>query len=98
MLRYGFVGYGLNALGHKMELKQHLKLRGRAKLIAVYDPDPQVIENLNKEKEVKVARSFEDLLDTPDLEAIIVSSPPQFHSDQAVTALESGLHVFSEIP
>ncbi|TFF89022.1 MAG: Gfo/Idh/MocA family oxidoreductase [Promethearchaeota archaeon] len=98
MLKYGFVGYGVNALGHKMELEQHPKLRGRAKLIAGYDPNPRAIENLKKVKDIKVARSFEDLLDTPDLEAIIISSPPQFHADQAVTALESGLHVFSEIP
>jgi predicted dehydrogenase len=47
---------------------------------------------------VKVAHSFEDLLDTSNLDAIIVSSPPQFHADQVVAGLEAGKHVYSEVP
>ena len=48
--------------------------------------------------QVKSTESLEDLLNTPGLRAIIISSPPQFHADQAVAALESGLHVYSEVP
>ncbi|TXT56180.1 MAG: hypothetical protein BAJALOKI2v1_620014 [Promethearchaeota archaeon] len=98
MINYGLVGYGLNALGHKMELDQHEKLKGRAKLRVSFDPNPDAQENLKKLKDIKIARSFDDLLDTPDLEAIIICSPPQFHAEQAIAALESGLHVYSEIP
>jgi predicted dehydrogenase len=97
-LKYGFVGYGLNAINHKMELSKHPKLIGRARLIAGYDPDIKAKENLEKNNNIKVANSFENLLDTPELEAIIICSPPQFHAQQAITALESGFHVFSEIP
>jgi predicted dehydrogenase len=97
-LRYGLVGYGLNALGHKSELKNHPSLIGRTRWIVGFDPDPNANQMLNKIKGIKVAKSFEDLLDTADLDAIIISSPPQYHADQAVAALEAGLHVFSEVP
>lgn len=96
-LQYGLVGYGLNGVEHITELETP-KLVGRTKLIAAFDPNPEVCGYIQKLDQVKVAESFEDLLDTPGLEALIISSPPQFHADQAVIALESGLHVYSEVP
>ena len=97
-LRYGLVGYGLNALGHTSELKNHPRLTGRTRWIVGFDPDPNANLMLNKNESIKVAKSFEDLLDTDELDAVIISSPPQYHADQAVAALEAGLHVFSEVP
>jgi len=96
-LQYGLVGYGLNGVEHVTELESS-KLLGRAKLIAAYDPNPQACEYIQKLDQVKATESFEDLLDIPELEAVIISSPPQFHADQTVAALESGLHVYSEVP
>lgn len=97
-IKYALVGYGLNALGHKTELEDHPKLKGRTELVAGYDPDPTAGKNLEKSEGIKAAESYEDLLDTPGLEAIVICSPPQFHAKQAIAALESGLHVYSEIP
>jgi len=97
-LRYGLVGYGLNALGHTSELKNHPRLIGRTRWIVGFDPDPNANQMLSKIKSIKVAKSFEDLLDTDELDAVIISSPPQYHAEQAVAALEAGLHVFSEVP
>lgn len=74
-LRYGLVGYGLNALSHTSELKNHPRLIGRTRWIVGFDPDPNANQMLNKIKGIKVAKSFEDLLDTTDLDAIIISSP-----------------------
>jgi predicted dehydrogenase len=98
MLKYGLVGHGVYGFTYKMELRQHQKLKERTKLIVGYDPSPKAQDNLKKQEDIKIANTFEDLLDTPDLEAILISSPPQFHAKQAVAALESGLHVFLEIP
>jgi len=98
MIKYGLVGYGLNALGHKMELEKHELLKGRTKLVVGYDPDPEAKKNMKRLKDVKIANDFEDLLDTPELEAIVICSPPQFHAEQSISALESGIHVYSEIP
>ncbi len=97
-LRYGLVGYGLNALGHISELTNHPRIISRTRWIVGFDPDPNANQMLNKIEGIKVAKSFEDLLDTAGLDAVIISSPPQYHAEQAVAALEAGLHVFSEVP
>lgn len=98
LINIGIVGFGLHSIGLIAEIDNHPLLKGRSKLIAGFDPNPDVKEMLKKRKGIKTAESYEDLLDTKDLDAIIITSPPQYHADQAVTALESNLHVFSEIP
>ncbi|QEE17492.1 Gfo/Idh/MocA family protein [Promethearchaeum syntrophicum] len=97
-LKYGMVGYGLMGWGHTLELKFSPKLRGRTNFIACFDPSPKQQAKLKKRRNVKVAESFEDLLDTPGIEALIISSPPQFHAEQVIAGLEAGLHIYSEVP
>ncbi|MHA1744394.1 MAG: Gfo/Idh/MocA family protein [Promethearchaeota archaeon] len=97
-ITYGLVGYGLEGWAHTLELKIAPLLRGRTEFIAGFDPDPKYSEKLSKHKNVKVAQSFEDLLDTPDLDSLIICSPPQFHADQVIAGLEAGKHVYSEVP
>ena len=97
-LNIGLIGYGLNAIGHKTELENHPTLYGRTKLIVAFDPNLEAKKNIEKLNGVKNAKSFDEFLDTPELEAIIINSPPQYHADQAIAAMESGYHVFSEIP
>jgi predicted dehydrogenase len=97
-LHVGLIGYGLNAVGHKTELEMHPTLSGRVKIIVAYDPDTEATKNIEKLNVVKCANSLEDLLTTPELEAVIINSPPQFHADQVITAMESGFHAYSEVP
>ncbi|MBY9010073.1 MAG: Gfo/Idh/MocA family oxidoreductase [Candidatus Lokiarchaeota archaeon] len=98
LLNFGMVGFGLHSIGLLAEIDNHPLLKGRSKLVAIFDPDSNIAEMLKKKVGVKTAETFEDLLDTKELDAIIITSPPQFHAEQAITALESNLHVFSEIP
>ncbi|MFX1287401.1 MAG: Gfo/Idh/MocA family protein [Promethearchaeota archaeon] len=98
LIKLGIVGFGLYSIGLIFEIDNHPLLKGRSKLVAGFDPNPDVNEMLKKRIGIKRAESFEDLLDTKDLDAIIITSPPQYHADQAIAALESNLHVFSEIP
>ena len=97
-LNIGLVGYGLNAILHKFELERNPLLIGRTNIITAFDPDPEVRKNVDKINELMITGSLDDLINTPGLEAILINSPPQYHADQAVIALESGLHVFSEVP
>ncbi len=41
---------------------------------------------------------FEDALERPDVDAVILCSPHRFHSDQIVAAAAAGKHVFCEKP
>ena len=98
LLRLGIVGFGLHSIGLQTELNKDPILKGRIKLAAGFDPHSNATEHLKKIDGFKIAETFEDLLDCEELDAIIIASPPQFHTDQAVAALESDLHVFSEVP
>jgi len=98
LLNLGMVGFGPHSIGFHTELNHDPILKGRVKLIAGFDPDPSAKERLKKFERIKFVETFEDLLDFKEVDAIIIASPPQYHADQAVAALESGLHVFSEVP
>ena len=42
--------------------------------------------------------NYEESINQPDIEAVILCTPTQMHADQAVTALRAGKHVMIEIP
>jgi predicted dehydrogenase len=70
---------------------------GAATLAAVYDPDPGARQRFAGDHGVDVVcASYHELLDHCDL--VIVSSPQQHHVAQAIMALDSGIHVLSEVP
>jgi predicted dehydrogenase len=74
-----------------------LQATGLARLVAVYDPLPAAAERFRRENEVEVVcERYEQLLEHVD--AVIVSSPQQYHVPQAVMALGAGKHVLSEVP
>ena len=98
LIKLGLVGFGLHSISLQTEIDNHPLLKGRAKLVAGFDPDPGANKRLNKLKDVKTVETFEDILDQKELDGIIIASPPQFHANQAVSALESNLNVFSEVP
>ena len=45
-----------------------------------------------------VFESFDEVLDSSDVEAVVLSSPPEFHKDQIVRALSAGKAVLVEKP
>ncbi len=98
LIKLGIVGFGLHSISIKAELDNHPLLKGQSKLVAGYDPNPNAIEMFKKIEGFKIAATFEDLLNTNELDGIIIASPPQYHADQSIAALESNLHVFSEVP
>lgn len=76
-----------------------VKLHPHAELVAV--------QSRGRAKSEKIARdfgarhactSFEQLLDLPDLDAVIIASTPNVHHAQAKAALQSGRHVLIEKP
>ncbi len=48
--------------------------------------------------EVAACKRFEDLLDDPELDAIVIATPVRFHYDMAKAALTAHKHVFIEKP
>lgn len=93
-MKFGLVGAG--CIG---------QLRARAladttgcELSAVFDPAQDRSRELADPHDVSVAGHFDQLIERDELDALIVSSPPQFHEEQAIAALEAGKHVLCEKP
>jgi predicted dehydrogenase len=97
MIDIALLGFGQNGWGHLKLLQIHPLLRGRARVVGIFDPSPDVQEKL-RAKGVKVFPTIDEAICTEGLHAVMISSPPQFHANQAIQALESGKHVFSEVP
>jgi len=69
----------------------------RAHLSAVYDPDPGAAARFAADAGVDTVYSnFEQLVEGVD--AVVLASPQQHHTPQAIFALTAGRHVLSEVP
>lgn len=74
-----------------------LRAAGAAQLAAVYDPVRESRDRFQREHDVPMScERYEQMLEHVD--AVIVSSPQQYHVPQAVMALQAGVHVLSEVP
>jgi predicted dehydrogenase len=65
---------------------------------AVADPRFEAAESLARRHGARATASWVDLLGAPDVEAVVVATPPADHAGIARAALEAGKHVFCEKP
>ncbi|MEE8046101.1 MAG: Gfo/Idh/MocA family oxidoreductase, partial [Dehalococcoidia bacterium] len=73
-------------------------LEEQIELVAVCDPSDRVrAEWTDGRPEVKAYESFEDLVEDPTIDAIFIATPMLLHAGQALTALNAGKHVLSEV-
>ncbi len=69
-----------------------------AQLVAVADADLSRARALAGRYRIERTGSVDDILAIKDVEAVVLSTPPQFHEAQAIAALEAGKHVICEKP
>lgn len=94
--RIGFIGAGWWATANHMPL---LAKRDDVELTAVCRLGKEELRKVSEQFGFKYAtESAEDLVDYPDLDAVIVSSPHTLHHEHAKLALQRGLHVMCEKP
>ncbi|MBR2769435.1 MAG: Gfo/Idh/MocA family oxidoreductase [Solobacterium sp.] len=70
-----------------------------AVLSALCDPAKEMLENASEETGVnRCYTDWHEVTKDPDIDAVIVVTPTQFHHDIVIAAAESGKHVFCEKP
>lgn len=69
-----------------------------AELIGVTDVDQARAAEVAAPTGASVFANFADLLACDEIEAVIVSTPPQFHEETVLAALAAGKHVLCEKP
>ncbi|MQT14926.1 Gfo/Idh/MocA family protein [Segnochrobactrum spirostomi] len=97
MLRLGLIGLGEVAQLIHLPILQ--RLGDLYSLAGAYDPSPSVAAAVCPRW--GIARTFataEDLIASPDIDAVLVLSPDQYHGAHARAALQAGKHVLIEKP
>ncbi len=94
-IRVGVIGCGLIAYWVHLRLLKNLP---GARLVAASDPDPGARVRAAKLTRVPVAEYSAELLDDPDIDAVIICAPTDLHADLAIAACNAGKHVFLEKP
>ena len=96
MLNLGIVGCG--RVTNMFHLKAIEKVEGMV-VVAVSDYNPERMEHVRARSGAKRGYlDYSDLLVDPDVEAVVVNTPPSLHEDMVIHALEAGKHVICEKP
>lgn len=97
-LNVGVVGIGRMGQRHAINIQ---RLVPRANLLCACSPaevDLVWARDHLIPHGVKVFSSFEEMIETPGLEAVIVASSTELHMQHTLAALDRGIHVLCEKP
>src|SRR5438094_10260543 len=93
-MQFGLIGAG--CIGG-LRAQALAKVPG-AKLVAVTDVDPHRAEHVAARAQARVCKNLAEIIALANIDAVIVSTPPQFHEEAALAALAAGKHVLCEKP
>jgi predicted dehydrogenase len=99
-LKMGLIGCGWYGM---VDAKAALEASG-VEFVAICDVDSEHLEQSAAElekaqgKRPKTFKQYADLLKVPELEAVIIGTPPHWHALQLIASLERGLDVYEEKP
>lgn len=97
-LKVGVVGLGRMGRAHAYNIVHSVP---NATLVCACSPAPADLEWAQEALEpydVKVVTSFEEMIEFPGLEAVIIASSTFLHAAQSIKALAKGIHVLCEKP
>ena len=95
-LRIGIIGMGWYAATDHVP---NLRATGRAEIVAASRRDPQRLALA--QRELSIPQGFADwrkMLEKTELDAVVVSTPHNYHLEPTLAALDRGLHVLIEKP
>lgn len=93
-VRIAIAGLG----GHGRTIQDASAASADLKIVAVYDPNERETSLSADRFGCEVARSYHDLIERDDVEAVVLVTPNHLHLEQTLEALDRGLHVFVEKP
>jgi predicted dehydrogenase len=94
-IKVGIVGCGYWG----PNLVRNLRQLGECQLKVLCDTSETRLSHMRRlYPEVGLTREFSDVLNDPELDALVIATPVRFHYSMAKAALEAGKHVFVEKP
>jgi predicted dehydrogenase len=94
MIKAGIIGLGKMGLSHAAIVSPHPSVE----LIAVCDSSSLILNAFKKFSKVKVYSDYIKMIDSEELDFVVVSTPTRFHYKMVRYALERGIHTFCEKP
>jgi inositol 2-dehydrogenase len=94
-VRVGVVGLGRMGRFHAENLAGRVPA---AELVRVVDEVEDTARAEGDKLGVAWSSSFKDLLDDPDVEAVVIATPTPLHAEMIQQAAQSGKHIFCEKP
>jgi len=93
-LKIGIVGAGAIAQRNANEAARS----GAAEIAGVFDVNHKVARDMAKVLKAPFCPTYESLLETPGLEAVLLSTPHHLHKPMTVQAAQRGKHILVEKP
>ncbi|MCF6175822.1 MAG: Gfo/Idh/MocA family oxidoreductase [Victivallaceae bacterium] len=93
-IKFAIIGTGMIAERHAAALAEIPE----AELYAVYDRNSVLAESFTEKQGAKVYRTFDELLNDPQLVAVTIATPTGVHKEIAVPCAEAGKHILCEKP
>lgn len=90
----GFIGLGKMGVSHLSIFAAHPNVR----VGGIADPSAFVRPVIEKHLGFKTHKDYRKLIDSGDVDAVVVATPSRTHAEIATYAMERGLHVFVEKP
>lgn len=97
ILKFGIIGIGNMGSAHLSCLKNG-DIKNAVVVAACDNDDAKCKEIAEKYPDIHVFNSAEELIDSGEIEAVIIATPHKFHSDIATYALQKGINVLVEKP
>jgi predicted dehydrogenase len=94
MIRTAIIGLGKMGASHCAILGAHPDVN----LVAVCDSSSLVIDAFKKYSRFECFSDYKKMINTMDLDAVLVATPTKFHSEIVLCALQRNIHVFCEKP
>jgi len=95
MLRVALVGCGLIS---EMHVRGYAAHADRARIVACFDTDRAKAEERAGPLGAKVASSYRELLEDPNVDAVELCTPPHLHTEQVLAAAAAGKHILCQKP
>ncbi|MEA2641874.1 MAG: phthalate 4,5-cis-dihydrodiol dehydrogenase, partial [Chloroflexota bacterium] len=94
VLRVGIAGIGVGGSG----LMRAFEGRDHLQLAAVADTRESALDRFRREFEAEAYNSVEAMCESPNVDAVWVSTPNHFHAEHAIAAARAGKHVIVSKP
>ena len=94
MLKAGIIGLGKMGLSHAAIVGPHKDVD----LVAVCDTSSMILDAFKKFTKVRTYDDYKKMIDTENLDFVVIATPTKYHYPMVKYALNKGIHIFCEKP